>query len=37
MVELEPVDAVEVILVVANFVDTLLAGAEGVRQFPAGL
>jgi hypothetical protein len=31
MVELEPVDAVEVTLVVDNFVDVLLAGAEGVR------
>ena len=29
MVELQPVDAVEVTLVVDNFVDILLAGAEG--------
>ena len=29
MVELEPVDAVEVTLVVDNFVDILMAGAEG--------
>jgi hypothetical protein len=34
MVELDPVDAVEVTLVVDNFVDILLAGAEGVRRFP---
>jgi 7,8-dihydropterin-6-yl-methyl-4-(beta-D-ribofuranosyl)aminobenzene 5'-phosphate synthase len=34
MVELEPVDAVEVTLVVDNFVDIFLAGAEGVRRFP---
>jgi hypothetical protein len=34
MVELQPVDAVEVTLVVDNFVDILLAGAEGVRRFP---
>jgi 7,8-dihydropterin-6-yl-methyl-4-(beta-D-ribofuranosyl)aminobenzene 5'-phosphate synthase len=34
MVELEPVDAVEVTLVVDNFVDILAAGAEGVRRFP---
>jgi 7,8-dihydropterin-6-yl-methyl-4-(beta-D-ribofuranosyl)aminobenzene 5'-phosphate synthase len=34
MVELEPVDAVEVTLVVDNFVDILMAGAEGVRRFP---
>jgi 7,8-dihydropterin-6-yl-methyl-4-(beta-D-ribofuranosyl)aminobenzene 5'-phosphate synthase len=34
MVELQPVDAVEVTLVVDNFVDVLLAGAEGVRRFP---
>jgi 7,8-dihydropterin-6-yl-methyl-4-(beta-D-ribofuranosyl)aminobenzene 5'-phosphate synthase len=31
---LEPVDAVEVTLVVDNFVDILLAGAEGVQRFP---
>ena len=29
MVELQPVDAAEVTLVVDNFVDVLLAGAEG--------
>jgi 7,8-dihydropterin-6-yl-methyl-4-(beta-D-ribofuranosyl)aminobenzene 5'-phosphate synthase len=34
MVKLEPVDAVEVTLVVDNFVDIFLAGAEGVRRFP---
>ena len=34
MVELEPVDAVEVTLVVDNFVDILMAGGEGVRRFP---
>ena len=34
MVELEPVDAVEVTLVVDNYVDILAAGAEGVRRFP---
>jgi 7,8-dihydropterin-6-yl-methyl-4-(beta-D-ribofuranosyl)aminobenzene 5'-phosphate synthase len=34
MVALEPVDAVEVTLVVDNFVDILMAGAEGVRRFP---
>jgi 7,8-dihydropterin-6-yl-methyl-4-(beta-D-ribofuranosyl)aminobenzene 5'-phosphate synthase len=34
MVELEPVDAVEVTLVVDNYVDVLAAGAEGVRRFP---
>src|SRR4029453_10777838 len=34
MVELDPVDAVEVTLVVDNFVDILMAGAEGVRRFP---
>jgi 7,8-dihydropterin-6-yl-methyl-4-(beta-D-ribofuranosyl)aminobenzene 5'-phosphate synthase len=34
MVELQPVDAVEVTLVVDNFVDILLASAEGVRRFP---
>ena len=34
MVELAPVDAVEVTLVVDNFVDILAAGAEGVRRFP---
>ena len=34
MVELQPVDAVEVPMVVDNFVDILLAGADGVRRFP---
>ena len=34
MVELEPVDAVEVTLVVDNYVDILMAGAEGVRRYP---
>jgi 7,8-dihydropterin-6-yl-methyl-4-(beta-D-ribofuranosyl)aminobenzene 5'-phosphate synthase len=34
MVELQPVDAVEVTLVVDNFVDILIAGTEGVRRFP---
>jgi hypothetical protein len=34
MVELQPVDAVEVTLVVDNYVDVLLAGADGVRRFP---
>jgi 7,8-dihydropterin-6-yl-methyl-4-(beta-D-ribofuranosyl)aminobenzene 5'-phosphate synthase len=34
VVKLEPVDAVEVMLVVDNFVDVLIAGAEGVRRFP---
>jgi len=34
MVELEPVDAVEVTLVVDNFVDILMAGGEGVQRFP---
>lgn len=34
MVELQPVDAVEVTLVVDNFVDIFLAGTEGVRRFP---
>jgi 7,8-dihydropterin-6-yl-methyl-4-(beta-D-ribofuranosyl)aminobenzene 5'-phosphate synthase len=34
MVELDPVDAVEVTLVVDNFVDILMAGGEGVRRFP---
>ena len=34
MVELQPVDAVEVILVVDNVVDILLAGGDGVRRFP---
>jgi 7,8-dihydropterin-6-yl-methyl-4-(beta-D-ribofuranosyl)aminobenzene 5'-phosphate synthase len=34
MVRLRPVDAVEVTLVVDNFVDILLAEAEGVRRFP---
>ena len=37
MVELQPVDAVEATLVVDNFVDILLAGAEGGLRFPAGL
>jgi 7,8-dihydropterin-6-yl-methyl-4-(beta-D-ribofuranosyl)aminobenzene 5'-phosphate synthase len=34
MVELRTVDAVEVLLVLDNFVDVLLAGDEGVRRFP---
>jgi 7,8-dihydropterin-6-yl-methyl-4-(beta-D-ribofuranosyl)aminobenzene 5'-phosphate synthase len=34
MVELQPVDAVEVTLVVDNFVDILIAEAEGARRFP---
>jgi 7,8-dihydropterin-6-yl-methyl-4-(beta-D-ribofuranosyl)aminobenzene 5'-phosphate synthase len=34
MVELNPVDTVEITLLVNNFVDILLAGAEGVRRFP---
>ena len=34
MVELQPVDAVEVTLVVDNYVDILAAGSEGVRRFP---
>jgi 7,8-dihydropterin-6-yl-methyl-4-(beta-D-ribofuranosyl)aminobenzene 5'-phosphate synthase len=34
MVELQPVDAVEVTLVVDNYVDILAAGAERVRRFP---
>jgi 7,8-dihydropterin-6-yl-methyl-4-(beta-D-ribofuranosyl)aminobenzene 5'-phosphate synthase len=34
MVELQPVDAVEVTLVVDNFVDILMAGADGVRRLP---
>jgi 7,8-dihydropterin-6-yl-methyl-4-(beta-D-ribofuranosyl)aminobenzene 5'-phosphate synthase len=34
MVELRPVDAVEITLVVDNFVDVLMAGADGVRRFP---
>jgi hypothetical protein len=34
MVGLEPVDVVEVTLVVDNFVDILLAGPEGVRRYP---
>ncbi len=33
-VELTPVDAVEVMLVVDNFVDVLMAGQEGVRRYP---
>jgi hypothetical protein len=37
MVELQPVDAVEVTLVVDNFVDILLAGADGVRRLPRPL
>ncbi|HZD74237.1 MAG TPA: MBL fold metallo-hydrolase [Actinomycetota bacterium] len=32
--ELQQVDAVEVTLVVDNFVDVLMAGSEGVRRFP---
>lgn len=34
MVELRPVDSVEITLVVDNFVDVLMAGADGVRRFP---
>ena len=34
MVGLQLVDAVEVTLVVDNFIDILAAGAEGVRRFP---
>ena len=34
MVELQPVDAVEITLVVDNFVDILMAGGDGVRRFP---
>ena len=34
MVKLQPVDAVEVTLVVDNFVDILMAGGDGVRRFP---
>ena len=34
MVALQPVDAVEITLVVDNYVDVLAAGAEGVRRFP---
>ena len=34
MVELEPVDAVEVTLVVDNYVHILMAGADGVRRYP---
>jgi 7,8-dihydropterin-6-yl-methyl-4-(beta-D-ribofuranosyl)aminobenzene 5'-phosphate synthase len=34
MMELQQVDAVEVTLVVDNFVDVLMAGSEGVRRFP---
>jgi 7,8-dihydropterin-6-yl-methyl-4-(beta-D-ribofuranosyl)aminobenzene 5'-phosphate synthase len=34
VVELTPVEAVEVTLVMDTFVDYLLAGAEGVRRFP---
>jgi 7,8-dihydropterin-6-yl-methyl-4-(beta-D-ribofuranosyl)aminobenzene 5'-phosphate synthase len=34
MVRLQPVDAVEITLVVDNFVDVLMAGADGVRRFP---
>jgi hypothetical protein len=34
MVGLQPVDAVEVTLVVDNYVDILAAGAEGVQRFP---
>jgi 7,8-dihydropterin-6-yl-methyl-4-(beta-D-ribofuranosyl)aminobenzene 5'-phosphate synthase len=34
MVGLQPVDAVEVTLLVDNYVDILAAGAEGVQRFP---
>ncbi|HZD68579.1 MAG TPA: hypothetical protein VFA45_06585 [Actinomycetes bacterium] len=34
MPPLKPVDAVEVTLVVDNFVDVLMAGSEEVRRFP---
>ena len=34
MAELQPVDAIEVTLVVDNFVDILIAEAEGARRFP---
>jgi 7,8-dihydropterin-6-yl-methyl-4-(beta-D-ribofuranosyl)aminobenzene 5'-phosphate synthase len=34
MAALQPVDAVEITLVVDNYVDILAAGAEGVRRFP---
>jgi 7,8-dihydropterin-6-yl-methyl-4-(beta-D-ribofuranosyl)aminobenzene 5'-phosphate synthase len=34
MGELKPVDAVEVTLAMDNFIDYLIAGAEGVRRFP---
>jgi 7,8-dihydropterin-6-yl-methyl-4-(beta-D-ribofuranosyl)aminobenzene 5'-phosphate synthase len=34
LAKLEPVDAVEVTLVVDNFVDILMAGVEGARRFP---
>jgi 7,8-dihydropterin-6-yl-methyl-4-(beta-D-ribofuranosyl)aminobenzene 5'-phosphate synthase len=34
VVDLAPVDAVEVSIVVDNFVDVLMAGDEGVRRFP---
>ena len=37
MVELEPVDTVEVTLVVDTFVDIFLAGAGGGAPVPAGL
>jgi hypothetical protein len=33
MVALQPVDAVEVTLVVDNYLDVLAAGSEGVRRF----
>jgi 7,8-dihydropterin-6-yl-methyl-4-(beta-D-ribofuranosyl)aminobenzene 5'-phosphate synthase len=34
VVRLQPVDAIEVTLVVDNFVDILMAGGDGVRRFP---
>ena len=34
MVGLQPVEAVEVTVVVDNFVDVLMAGSEGVVRFP---
>ena len=34
MVGLQPVDAVEVTLVVDDVVDILVAGGEGARRFP---
>lgn len=33
-VDLKPVDAVEVTIVLDNYLDVLMAGAEGVRRFP---